>query len=199
MNPLTKVKVLRFAEYVVDFIAAILGLYATYLLIVKLFLPLFSFQSSSSSRPIIFDISALIQVILFIFAAVIISRTGKYLADERLQISNNLDNEIIGIINVYGDISLQELSEKFKMKLEEAEKWIAKLNAKKKFDGIIDKSTMRVYSRPLGQENKFSPELSSTKILESKSERLKRLEELFKEGKISEQVYTQLKKEYESE
>jgi hypothetical protein len=172
----------------VDLIAVILALYAIYLTIKIIYPPPFSFPPSSS----------LIQIISFIFSAIIISRFGKYILNEYSQISNNLNNEIIGVINVYGEISLLELSKKFKMKPEETEKWIAKLNTEKKFEGRIDKNTMKVYGKSAEQENIFKLE-SQTEIVESKSERIKRLEELFKEGKISEQVYSQLKKEYENE
>ncbi|MEM4981967.1 MAG: PCI domain-containing protein [Candidatus Bathyarchaeia archaeon] len=143
--------------------------------------------------------SILIQFIFFIFAAIVVSRLSKYIENERLQISSNLDNEIVGTINIYGTISLQELSGKFGMKVDEVEKWIAKLSAERKFYGVIDKDTMRVHSIYIEQEGRLLPQISSTKVIESKSEKLKKLEELFKEGRISEQAYTQLKKEYENE
>lgn len=169
-------------------------LYALYI-VIKLIFPLFF-----GGRLAIFDLaSTLVQFIFFIFAAIALSRLSRYIEIERLQISSNLDNEIVGTINIYGTISLQELSGKFGMKVDEVERWIAKLSAERKFYGVIDKDTMRVYSRYMEQGDRLLPQISSTRIIESRSEKLKKLEELFKEGKISEQTYTQLKKEYEQE
>lgn len=188
MNPLTKIKLLRFTGYVIDFTALALILYALYTFMNVLL----SMISQGHFRfPDL--ILSMIQFVILLFIAIAIDRLGKYVERERLQVSDDLDKEVIGTINTYGTISLQELSQKFSMRPEEVEKLIGRLSAEGKFCGTIDRSTMTVRSRYVVQEN------MSAKVLDLKYQKLKMLEKMFKEGKISEEAYAQLKREYESE
>ncbi|MEM2173134.1 MAG: hypothetical protein QXS66_07850 [Thermoproteota archaeon] len=100
------------------------------------------------------------------------------------------DETIIGTISSYNNrLTLGELATKFKMSEEDLEKIFANINMQGEYSIRIDKETRIVSVVPV----------VSLVGAETKEEKLQRLEELFKEGKISERTYKSLKEKYSKE
>ncbi|MBS7648819.1 PCI domain-containing protein [Candidatus Bathyarchaeota archaeon] len=102
----------------------------------------------------------------------------------------NVDETIIGTITSYSNkLTLSELAARFKLKEDELEKILSNINMQGEYSIRIDKDTGIVSAAPVVS-------LIGTG---TKDEKLQRLEELFKEGKISERTYKSLKEKYSKE
>ena len=114
----------------------------------------------------------------------------KEMANETLE---ELKMEIAGMVNIYGGMSLSDLSRKIGAGIEETERFIGRLSAEGKFNGRIEGGFITI--RPV--ESAEKPADISTQVMEDSKEKLAKLEQLYKEGKISESAYKKLKEEYE--
>jgi hypothetical protein len=192
--------------YAIDFAVTAIVLCALYIIISPFILLIDASRSNPRLDPWYFltrswSGSWIISVVVLVFTAVIVSRLGRYIDHERKLTLDNLEKEITGAINIYGSISLNELSGKIGANVDETEKWLARLQTEKKFDGIIDGDRI-VHS--FSESKRNIPEEKATQVTtqvakESSKDKLKKLEELYKEGKISEHAYIQLKEKYEEE
>jgi hypothetical protein len=102
----------------------------------------------------------------------------------------NVDETIIGTISSYNNkLTLSELAARFKLKDDELERILSNINIQGEYSIRIDKDTRIVSATPV----------ISLIGAGTKEEKLQKLEELFKEGKISERTYKTLKEKYSKE
>jgi hypothetical protein len=126
-------------------------------------------------------------VILTVTAILAVSLLGEFL--ERL--ARKLNEKIIGLVTVYdGKLTLSEIASKLNLKESELESIISIISTREKYNIKIDKDTKIVSVAPI--EPSFG-------IYGTKSDKLKKLEALYKEGKIPEKTYEVLKQKYSEE
>lgn len=131
--------------------------------------------------PIVYDF--LWFIVIFITVTLTINYLNIYLT-ETIKKENDI---IIGLISSYGGrLTLGEVATKLKLTEDELERIIASINSQGEYILYIDKETKLI----------SITSLSSLLRETTKEERLAKLEELYKEGKISEQTYRQLKEKY---
>jgi len=129
----------------------------------------------------------------FIFAIIIFVVTDKlmsYLQNILTDLIKTTNDRILGTIITYNNtLTVRELAQKFNLKENELEKILADIGMQGEYSIRIDKDTGLVSA------------VSIVSLIGSgtKEEKLRKLEELFKEGKISERTYKSLKEKYSKE
>ena len=137
------------------------------------------------------------SILLLTAVVCVMSRIRGHLSNEAKLSIDNFKKEVTGIVELYKSISLNELASKIGMKPDETERFLALMAAEGTFNGTIrDGFVFLSTEEPEKLTEKSEEQIGSTQVI---SEKLRKLEELYKEGKISEYAYKKLKEEYERE
>lgn len=183
--------VLRYLSYALDLIAITFLIYALYEFLYPFILLI------GRGTAVKFSTETLVSILTLLSLAIIILRVNEYIKTERNLLIDSLNKELLGTIDLYGTITMKELSGKMKMSSDTLEKYLAKLAREGIFKGTINGKTM-VVSRSI-EINTEPAETKAIRLNEMKIDKLKKLEELRKEGKINEDIFKKLKEEYEKE
>jgi DNA-binding transcriptional regulator YhcF (GntR family) len=191
MGLLGRIMVLRYLSYALDLIAITFLIYALYEFLYPFILLI------GRGTAVKFSTETLVSILTLLSLAIIILRVNEYIKTERNLLIDSLNKELLGTIDLYGTITMKELSGKMKMSSDTLEKYLAKLAREGIFKGTINGKTM-VVSRSI-EINTEPAETKAIRLNEMKIDKLKKLEELRKEGKINEDIFKKLKEEYEKE
>jgi len=186
---ISRIKLTIIAGNLARIISTLLLMYTLYVTIRYLF------ESIGEGRTLPKDFFlGLMPYIANAFIAIVLIYLSDKLYDVTKSMEGRIIDQMVGFIKMYGSIPLPIIVEKFDFKSEkEAEKFLAEIVSKKadvKFK--IDTHTRCV---ELSGDVRV-PKLSGER--ERVSEYIAKLEELYKAGEISEEVYLKLKSEYES-
>jgi hypothetical protein len=121
---------------------------------------------------------------------VIIDKLMSYFQNTLNDLIKTTNDRILGTIITYNNkLTVRELAQKFNLEEKELEKILADINMQGEYSIRIEKDTGLVSA------------VSIVSLIGSgtKEEKLHKLEELFKEGKISERTYKSLKEKYSKE
>jgi len=130
------------------------------------------------------------NLIFAILIFVIIDKLMSYFQNTLNDLIKTTNDRILGTIITYNNkLTVKELAQKFNLEENELEKILADINMQGEYSIRIEKDTGLVSA------------VSVVSLIGSgtKEEKLHKLEELFKEGKISERTYKSLKEKYSKE
>lgn len=137
-----------------------------------------------------FESSLFYILILFTITFIAIDIVAVYIQNILVGMQNSAKDKLLGlIINYNNKLTLKEISQKIGLRENDVEGILAKISVQGEYSIQIDKDTGLVSIVPI----------AALVGAGTKEEKLRKLEALFKEGKISERTYQALKEKYSKE
>jgi hypothetical protein len=151
---------------------------------------IFQFQKGIQGAPNIIEMPVFYNLIFFLLVFAVTDKLINYFQNTLNDLIQTTNDRILGTVNSYNNkLTVRELAQKFGLKENELEKILAEINMQGEYSIRIDKDTGLI----------TATSIASLVGSGTKEERLQKLEELFREGKISERTFKSLKEKYSKE
>jgi hypothetical protein len=151
---------------------------------------IFQFQKGIQGAPNIIEMPVFYNLIFFLLVFAVTDKLINYFQNTLNDLIQTTNDRILGTVISYNNkLTVRELAQKFGLKENELEKILAEINMQGEYSIRIDKDTGLI----------TATSIASLVGSGTKEERLQKLEELFREGKISERTFKSLKEKYSKE